>query len=478
MKIHYGSIGLLSLLAAGVFAQTGKPPVAASDAAQRVMARELLQQLVEINTTQANGCTNAAEVIAARLRSGGFSASDVLLGGTQPDRQNVIARLRGRGQGKPILLIAHLDVVDAPRDGWAEGLDPFKLAERDGFFYGRGVLDDKNAVACLVANFIRLRAEGYVPGRDIIVALTADEESGRANGVAWLLAQRPDVTDVAYCLNLDAGGGQIENGKRLRMTVQTSEKMYLSFRLETSSPGGHSSLPDRNNAIDRLAAGLTRLSRYEFPIRFNGTTRAYFARMAQEQSGPMAADMKAISQEPPDLDAARRVADASPYNNAILRTTCVVTRMEAGHADNALPQSARTVVNCRIFPGDTPEFVRDSIVRALNDPNIKVAALGAGRPSPVSPLLPEVMNETEKLSREMWPGVPVLPVMDPWSSDSAHLRRAGITTFGLSGCFGEMDMGNAHGANERLPVDSFYQSVEFLYRLLKSLTKGDAGANP
>lgn len=437
-------------------------------------ARELLRELVQIDTTPPNGSTKAAEALAARLRSAGFAESDVLLLGPRPDRQNLVVRLRGHGQAKAILLIAHLDVVAAPREGWLPDLDPFRMTERDGFFYGRGVLDDKWAVATLVANLIRLRAEGFVPDRDLVVALTSDEETGNANGISWLLAQRRDLMDVAYCLNLDAGGGHMEKGKRVRMTVQTSEKTYLSFRLETESPGGHSSLPDKDNAIYRLAEGLSRLAKHTFPLRFNETTRAYFAGLAQVETGAIAADMRAVSKDPPDQVAAERLAAASPYYNAILRTTCVVTRVEGGHADNALPQSARAVVNCRVFPGDTLTFVHDTIVAALADPQIHVTSAGMAPPAPASPLLPEVMEPIEKLSQEMWPGIPVLPVLDPWASDSARLRRAGIPTYGASGTFGEMDLGNAHGANERLSVESFDQGVEFLYRLLKLMT-GDGG---
>lgn len=443
-----------------------------------VPARDLLRELVEIDTTPANGCTRAAQAMAARLRAAGFAESDVTLMGSRPDRQNLVVRLRGRGQAKPVLLIAHLDVVEAPREGWSAGLDPFRMTERDGFFYGRGVIDNKSAAACLVANLIRLRTEGFVPDRDILVALTADEESGNANGVAWLLSQRRDLLDVAYCLNLDAGGGHIESGKRVRMTVQTSEKAYLSFWLETRSPGGHSSLPVKDNAIYRLAEALTRLAGYEFPFRFNETTRAYFAALSKIESGPVAEDMRAVAMDPPDLDAAKRLAAASPYYNAILRTTCVATRLEAGHADNALPQSAQAIVNCRLFPSDTLEFVRGAIIDVLADPQIHVTALGMGRTLPASPLLPEVMGPIEELTREIWPGVPVLPVMDPWTGDSAQLRMAGVPAYGVSGCFGEMDLGNAHGANERLPVESFDQSVEFLYRLLKRLTGDDPGRNP
>jgi acetylornithine deacetylase/succinyl-diaminopimelate desuccinylase-like protein len=436
---------------------------------ERELARDLLRELVEINTTPAYGCTKAAEAMAVRLRSAGFSDTDVVVAGPRPEKQNLVVRLRGRGQAKPILLIAHLDVVDAPKEGWDPGLDPFRLTEREGFFYGRGVLDVKWGVASLVANLMRLRAEGFVPERDIIVALTADEEGGNANGVAWLLANHRDWIDAAYCLNLDAGGGQTEKGRRVRMTVQTSEKTNVSFRVQAKSQGGHSSLPVKDNAINRLAAGLTRLAERGFPFRFNQTTRAYFERMSAVESGPEAADMKAAAKDPPDLAAAARLADASPYYNSILRTTCVATRIEGGHANNALPQTASGVINCRTFPGDTVEFVRSTLAEIVADPEISLTAMGAGRPAPASELLPEVMGPVERITGEMWPGMPVFPVMDPWASDSISLRRAGVPTFGVSGTFGELDLGNAHGANERLPVDAFYEGVDFLYRLLKSL---------
>jgi acetylornithine deacetylase/succinyl-diaminopimelate desuccinylase-like protein len=468
------SIGLLGLLLLGnnLPAQEKKNAPIPAPSSDRVLARDLLRELVEINTTPAYGSTKAAEAMAARLRSAGFLESDVLVLGPRPDRQNLVARIRGRGKAKPILLIAHLDVVDAPREGWSEGLDPFRLSERDGFFYGRGVNDVKNAVASLVASLVRLRAEGFVPDRDIVVALTADEETGNANGIAWLLAEHRDLMDVAYCLNLDGGGGQMENGKRLRLTVQTCEKANVSFRAETTSPGGHSALPVKDNAIYRLAAGLTRLAQYEFPFRFNETTRAYFDRLSKIEKGPVADNMRAVAKDPPDLAAAQRLATASTFHNAILRTTAVTTRLQAGHADNALPQTASAVINCRMFPGDTLEFVHRTLAEALADSKIKLAPLGAGRESPVSPLVPAVLGPIEKLSNEMWPGIPVLPTMDPWASDSARLRRAGIPTFGVSGTFGEMDSGNSHGANERLPVESFYESNEFLHRLLKTLTAG------
>jgi acetylornithine deacetylase/succinyl-diaminopimelate desuccinylase-like protein len=302
------------------------------------------------------------------------------------------------------------------------------------------------------------------------VALTADEETGgSANGVAWLLRNHRDWIDAEYCLNPDAGGGQMEKGRRLRMTVQTGEKTNVSFRATAKSQGGHSSLPVKDNAIYRLAAGLTRLAARDFPFRFNETTRAYFERMSAAEGGAQAADMKAVSQDPPDLEAAKRLADGSPYYNSILRTTCVATQIEGGHAPNALPQTASAVINCRIFPGDTNEFVRDALAGFLADPEIALTVAGANPPAPSSPLLPEVMGAVERLTAEMWPGMPVYPVMDPWASDSLSLRRAGMPAFGVNGAFGELDLGNAHGANERLPVNAFYESVELLYRLVKML---------
>ena len=436
----------------------------------QTFARDLLRELVEIDSTSAFGSTAAAKAMAARFRSAGFPESDMVLAGPTPDKQNLVVRLHGKGAAKPILLIAHLDVVDAPREGWSPGLDPFRLIERDGFFYGRGVLDMKNAVAALVATLIRLRAEGFVPGRDIIVALTADEEGGNANGVYWLLANHRDWIDAAYCLNLDAGGGQTEKGRRLRMTVQTSEKTNVSFQAQTRNQGGHSSLPVKENAIYQLAKGLARLSERDLPFRFNETTRLYFERMAAIETGQVAADMKAVAKDPPDLDAAGRLAASSPYYNAIMRTTCVATRIEGGHASNALPQTAAAVINCRLFPGDTVESVRNALTEILADPGIAVRTMAAGRPAPASPLMPEVMGAVEKVTHAMWPGMPVFPVMDPWASDSISLRRADFAAFGVNGAFGELDVGNAHGANERIPVDAYYESVEFLYRLLKALT--------
>lgn len=430
------------------------------------LARELLRELVGINTAPPNGSTQAVEALAARLRRAGFADADLLIAGPIPEKQNLVVRLRGAGKARPVLFIAHLDVVAAPREGWLS--DPFQLTERDGFLYGRGASDNKSAVAALAAGLIRLRTERLVPRRDIVVALTADEEGGGANGVTWLLANRRDAIDAAYCLNLDAGGGQIERGQRVRLTVQTSQKTFRSFTLETKSPGGHSSMPGKDNAIYRLSSGLARLAGLEFPFRFNESTRAYFERTASPESGQAAADRKAVAKDPPDPDAARRLAASDPYLNSLLRTTCVATQVEGGAAPNALPERARAVVNCRLFPGDTTEWVRARIVETLADPEISVSGGRGGTESPASPMLPEVMAAIERIAGEMWPGVPVLPVMDPWAGDSAQMRRAGVPTYGASGLFGD-EAGNEHAANERVSAEAFEQSVEYTYRLMKAL---------
>src|ERR1039457_1481264 len=457
------TVGILWLLAASFLAWASGQSGAPAAPPERALARDVFQELIEIKTAPANGCTKAAEATAVRLRSAGFPESDVLMAGPRPEKQNLVVPRRGRGQAKPILWIAHLDVVDAPREGWLPGLDPFRLTEREGFFYGRGVLDVKNAVAGLVANLIRLRTEGFVPSRDIIVAFTADEETGVANGVSWLLANRRDWIASAYFLNLDAGGGQIEYGKRARLTVQTSQKTNQSFRAETKGPGGHSSQPVKNNAIYRLSAGLARLAEHDLPFRFNESSRAYFERVAEADSGQVAADLKAVAKAPPDLEAARRLS-AVTYYNSVLRTTCVATRLEGGSADNALPQSARAVINCRIFPGDSMEFVRGWLAQSLADPEIVLTPMGGSVASPASPLLPEVMDPIARVAKEMWPGIPVLLVMDPWAGDSAQMRRAGFPTFGASGAFSD-DNGNEHGANERISVEAFYDSAAYSYRL-------------
>jgi acetylornithine deacetylase/succinyl-diaminopimelate desuccinylase-like protein len=461
-----------SLLTVALLIGAVAVPAAQAPNAHDRLAREIFEELVAIDTTDETGeTTKAAEAMAARLRAAGFPPEDVRVLGPHPRKGNVVARLRGKGRGKPILLLAHLDVVAAHREDWSPGLDPFRLTERDGYFYGRGTTDDKAMAAIWVANLIRYKQEGFVPDRDLIVALTADEEGGDYNGVAWLLAQHRDLIDADYALN-EGGGGELKRGRRLANVVQAAEKVYLSFRLEVTNPGGHSSLPVKDNAIYRLAAGLTRLAAYEFPVQLNEVTRGYFARMAAVETGETAAAMRAILQPVPDPAAAARLAAASAFYNAQMRTTCVATRLEAGHADNALPQRARALVNCRMLPGTDPAAVERTLVDVLADEGIAVTPVGRARPSPPSPLRPDVMGAIERVTADLWPGVPVIPSMSTGATDALYLRTAGIPVYGVDGLFTDVDDVRAHGKDERLGVREFYEGREFLYRLVKALASG------
>lgn len=353
------------------------------------LARDIFEQLIEINTTHSTGSTtDAARAMALRLREAGIPERDIHVLGPHPDKGNLVVRIPGTGRRPPLLLLAHLDVVEALPEDWS--FDPFTFRELDAFFYGRGTTDDKAMAAIWIANLIRLAEEGFTPDRDIIVALTADEEGGPHNGVQWLLANHRDLIDAEYALN-EGGGGQLKNGERLLNEVQASEKVYLSFSLEVHNPGGHSSRPTKENAIYRLARGLDRLAAYEFPVVLNEITRAFFERMSRIEAGQGAADMLAATGTPPDAQAVARLS-RSPYYNALLRTTCVATQVQAGHAENALPQSARATVNCRILPGESPEGVQQTLTRVLADDSIAVRPIGEATPSPPSPLTPEVLG--------------------------------------------------------------------------------------
>jgi acetylornithine deacetylase/succinyl-diaminopimelate desuccinylase-like protein len=322
--------------------------------------------------------------------------------------------------------------------------------------------------AQLTANLIRYRQEGFRPDRDLILALTADEEGGDSNGVAFLLEKHRSLIDAELGLN-EGGGGGIRNGRRLGLSVQASEKVFQSFRLEVKNPGGHSSLPVPENAIYRLAAGLTRLAPHRFPVRLNEVTRAFFSRTAETLGGPEAAAMRGVLAEPPQA-AAVEVLSRQPYFNSLMRTTCVATQLAGGHAENALPQMARAVVNCRMLPDESPLAVQKTIVEVLADPQIEVTPVAAAKPSPPSPLTPGVLGPIERLTAEMWPGVPVVPVMSTGATDSLYLRAAGIPAYGVDGMFMDMDDVRAHGRDERVPVDSFYEGQEYLYRLVKALS--------
>jgi acetylornithine deacetylase/succinyl-diaminopimelate desuccinylase-like protein len=437
--------------------------------ADKQIARDIFKELIEINTTDSAGNTTvAAEAMAARLKAAGFPEADIEVLGSNPRKGNLVARYRGTNQKRPLLLLAHLDVVEALRSDWS--VDPFKLTESNGYFWGRGTSDDKAMAAAWISAFIRLRREGYVPDRDLIVALTADEEADGSdyNGVSWLLKTHPELINAEVALN-EGGESLIKDGKYLLNSVQPSEKIYQSYRLEVRNPGGHSSRPVKENAIYHLAEGLTRLSKYQFPARLNEVTIGYFQKMSLIETGQIAADMKALTKSHPDKAAVSRLS-AFPYENALLRTTCVATRLEAGHADNALPETARAIVNCRLFPGDAPDTVRATLIRVLDDPAISVMSMGEGTRSNASPLRPDVMGAIEKITDEMWPGVPVIPVMSTGATDGLFLRNAGIPTYGISGFFEDLNDMRAHGRDERLGMRQFYEGTEFLYRVVKALS--------
>jgi acetylornithine deacetylase/succinyl-diaminopimelate desuccinylase-like protein len=439
----------------------------------RKLFREIYRELIEINTSDSVGdTTQAAKAMAARLKSAGFTDADmhIIVPPGAPKKGNLVARLKGTSAKKPLLLLAHMDVVEAKREDWER--DPFKLVEEGGYFYARGSVDDKAMASIFVANLIRYKKEGYRPDRDLILALTADEELGSTskwNGANWLVKNNRELVDADFGLN-EGGGGELKTGKPLLNRVQAAEKVSVHFRLEVKNPGGHSSRPRPDNAIYELAEGLAKFGRFHFPVMLNETTRTYFSRSALFQSGQTADDMRAVARDVPDLEAAARLSQ-SPTLNSTLRTTCVATRLDGGHANNALPQSARATVNCRILPGDPVDGVLKTIQQVVGD---KITVTRASEPVPSAPsaLRPDVMGPLEKVSNEFWPGVPVIPAMSTGATDSRFMRNGGIAMYGVSGLFIDQDDNRSHGLNERMPVKSLYDGHEFLYRLVKELAGG------
>ena len=443
--------------------------------------KEIFRELIEINTVDPNGnVTQAAEAMAARLRAAGFAAEDVrvVVPAGNAKKGNLVARYRSpKATGKPLLLLAHIDVVEARKEDWSDGLDPFKFTERDGYYYGRGTQDDKAMAAIFIANLIRFKRENFQPARDIVVALTTDEESGDFNGVEFLLKEHRALVDAEFGLN-EGGRGYLKGGKPLLNAVQASEKVYQSFRLEVKNKGGHSSLPLKDNAIYHLAAGLDRLARFDFPLNLNEVTRSYFARMAKIETGIIAADMKLIapaetgieSQRAQRIEEAAKRLSTSPYYNALMRTTCIATRVEAGHADNALPQTARATVNCRILPQENATDVQQTLTRVLADEQISVTPVAVSKPSPPSPLKPEIIGAIEQITGAMWPNVPVVPIMGTGATDSLYFRQIGIPVYGVSGIFDDIDDNRMHGRDERIAPKALYDGQEFLYRLTQRLS--------
>lgn len=440
-------------------------PAAALTADERAL-RDLYEELVAIDTSPAGSTTPAAEAVARRLRAAGFPAEDVQILGPRQDRVNLVARVRGRNQRRPLLLLAHLDVVEARREDWS--YEPFRLTEQGGYFYGRGSIDDKAMAAMFTVILMRLRQQREKPDRDVVLALTADEEGGPDNGVEWLLANHRGLIDAGLALN-EGGGGRMRDGRYLANGIQASEKSYMTFELEVRNKGGHSSVPARDNAIYRLAAALARLEAHQFPLELNEVTRNYFGRMAAMEGGRTAEDMEALLREPPEADAVERLS-ATPAYNALLRTTCVATRLEAGHADNALPQVARATVNCRILPGHAIDEVQAVLTEVIGDSGVAIRTTEKDTSAPASPLDPGVMRTVEMITEQMWPGVPVIATMSTGATDSRYLRRAGIPAYGVSGIFMDIDDVRAHGKDERVGVQQFWEGYEFLRRLVEALS--------
>ena len=431
------------------------------------LAHNLFKELLEINTTESSGSTaQAAKAMAARLKTAGFPDSDVVVLENAPKKGNLVARLRGRASNKkPILLLSHIDVVEAKAEDWT--LPPFQFIEKDGTFFGRGVSDDKDDGAINLALIMRLRAEKFVPDRDIIVALTTDEEGGPANGVGWLIANHPKLIDAEYALN-EGGGGRVKDGKNVSHDIQLAEKKVQNFRLEVTNSGGHSSRPIKDNAITHLAGALVKVGAFDFPVHLNDVTRAYFDRSASIVEPAMGAAMKALVANPNDA-AAAAIISADPSYNSQLRTTCVATMLEGGHASNALPQRARATVNCRILPDEDPAEVQRTLERTISNTQVIVTAQGTARNAVVFQPPKELQAQIERVTKDLWPGLQVIPTMSTGATDGSRLRNAGIPTFGVSGQF--YGDSNAHGMNERIPEKAFYDAIDFMYRLVTGITR-------
>jgi acetylornithine deacetylase/succinyl-diaminopimelate desuccinylase-like protein len=444
------------------------------DDSTRQLSHDIFKQLIEINTTDSVGnVSTASEAMAQRFRDAGFPDNDLHILGPNDRKKNLVVRFHGSGKHKPVLLIGHLDVVEARREDWTT--DPFQFVEKDGYYYGRGTQDMKDGDAVMVATLLRFKKEGYVPDRDIILALTADEEGGTSNGVDWLLKNNRELVDAEFVLNHDGGGILSEHGKPQFMSVDASEKLYSDYQLTVTNPGGHSSLPKPDNAIYHLADGLARLEHYQFPFELTTITRAYYERMSKIATGSRAADMLAILKTPPDMAAVARLSQ-DPIDNSTMHTTCVATRLSAGHANNALPQTAQANVNCRIVPGHSTEEIRQELEKVVADPKISVREVGAiggvtnRRSYAPPPLRPDVFQPLEKVVESMWPGLPVIPDMATGASDGVYTNAAGMPTYCVSGEAIDRDDIRAHGKDERIRVDAFYRAVDFYYRFLKAVT--------
>ncbi|MEO5739694.1 MAG: M20/M25/M40 family metallo-hydrolase [Vicinamibacterales bacterium] len=457
MKTHL-SVFILGFMLCG-HAAAQQAPVA-----DKALAREILEELVEIPSTQADGTTRAAQAIATRLFSAGFPREDVQIINSDAKVANVVARLRGRNPRAPgILLMAHLDVVPARREDWS--VDPWKFLERDGWFYGRGSGDNKAGAAMLIANVITMKRAGRQPARDLIIVLTGDEETAQ-QGIQTLVTKHRELLNADLAFNTDGGGVTLKNGRPAVFEVQASEKIYADYQLEATDVGGHSSLVRPDNPIYTLAVALTRIGEHQFPLHVSGVTQMFLERSASTESGQTAIDMRAVAAVPPDLAAAARLS-RSPFYNAQLRTTCVATTVTAGHANNALPQLARAVVNCRILPG-LPGADVEAVIRRLAGEKVKVTVIEPPIASPPSTLTPAILSRLEPLVAKHWPSIPLIPLMQAGATDGMYTRSAGIPTYGVSAIEANPDDVRAHGKDERVGVESFYNAAQFWLELMRT----------
>ncbi|MBA3854385.1 MAG: peptidase M20 [Gemmatimonas sp.] len=462
---HISSAALIgaALAASASLAHAQAAPSAA-------LAREILTEMVSARTLDTGNTTPLAESLARRFRNAGFPAADVMVVGGARNR-NLVVRLRGRDSSRaPILFLAHLDVVDAEPQRWRT--DPWTLTERDGMLWGRGVLDDKGPAATIAAAFLEAKSAGFTPQRDLVMALTAGEESGVDNGVQWLIENRPDLVRAEYVVNADGGGGEMENGRRIAFNVQAAEKVYLDLTLTVRGPGGHSSMPDGPNPIERLSNGVARLARFEFPVNITPVVRSYLAQRAAMTPGELGAAMAAIGRNPQDYAAARTLS-ATSTTNALIRTTCITTLFDAGTAPNAIPASATANVNCRVIPGERQEHIVEAIRQTIVDPAVEIAVREPMKPSEPSLMGPELRNVLEVTVAELYGRMPVITYMEMGATDGLYLRNAGIPVFGIIGLFAPNDiLGSLHGNDERVPVQAYAQSAEFMRRLLRRVGEG------
>jgi len=464
-----------TLLTAAAMSALALAGAACAQSVDEAAFRGLYKELVEINTTASAGsCTAAAQAMGARLKAAGFPDGDVrvLAPAEHPKAGALVATLHGADpKAGAILLLAHIDVVEAKREDWVR--DPFKLVEEDGYFYARGASDDKAMAAIFTDSLIRYRQEGFKPRRDLKLALTCGEEGGQFNSVPWLLENHPETLKATFALNEGDDSRLDDKGQPKLMSIQVGEKVYMDYTLEVTNPGGHSSRPVRDNAIYHLAGGLSRLGTYDFPIALNDATKAYFEQSARIEADPETAGaMRTMVKDPTDAAAAAILA-RDPARNSMMRTTCVATMVNAGHAPNALPQRARANVNCRILPGNDPKVIRDQLQTIVADPAIKITL--AAEPDPVSPpppLTPQIMGPATKVASKIWPGIPFIPAMLTGATDGRFTNAAGVPTYGLSGLMAGADGDNIHGLNERIQVKALMNGRQFLYEVVKLYADG------